>query len=518
MKTFNQFVNERKKYTETDFTKPGQDGDIYFSKREGNAIAIRQGDKLEMLSTFQGKASLAKVIGSDKRWENMGPASERLLIDLSMKNLGGLATRETQTERGKLLFKFVSSLESVNEQLMDDMYDLAKKSKDLNSFKKAWYKTYSKGPRDMDDETDEWIEVIYNRANGANEESVNEGKFNYTKDSNSVRDLFKKITGKSGHDVLDSTTFQEKGRDGWMLNTDDTPISDNLRAKFVDAVMKLGKKKGWEIKQYGDDAIEIYESVNEAVPSQEDYHTKDKKDVLFTIPGPHAKALATSRAIYKDIEKHGMVFDEFFYNDKGNETGEHLISFPASVNDVSPVGIKKIIKLVGNRGMHIERPSWVNEAKDFKKGNKVSYKDDKGKTKSGYIIKKMTKTFRGKKSIQYLIGKTKTTDSKLGRFDTISTAAGKTPKNMWLREDHIPGPPYEYDNISEPYSIKVGDFVKNTNPSCPHHGSQGIVNKLITMPDDVGTLIKYTVTNSGDTFKPGQALTKTSDQLEPIED
>ena len=105
----------RKKYTETDFTKPGQDGDIYFSKREGNAIAIRQGDKLEMLSTFQGKASLAKVIGSDKRWENMGPASERLLIDLSMKNLGGLATRETQTERGKLLFKFVSSLESLNE-------------------------------------------------------------------------------------------------------------------------------------------------------------------------------------------------------------------------------------------------------------------------------------------------------------------------------------------------------------------------------------------------------------------
>jgi hypothetical protein len=87
-----------------------------------------------------------------------------------------------------------------------------------------------------------------------------------------------------------------------------------------------------------------------------------------------------------------------------------------------------------------------------------------------------------------------------------------------INEDHMPGPPYEYDNISEPYSIEVGDFVKNTNPSCPHHGSQGIVNKLITMPDDVGTLIKYTVTNSGDTFKPGQALTKTSDQLEPIED
>jgi len=158
----------------------------------------------------------------------------------------------------------------------------------------------------------------------------------------------------------------------------------------------------------------------------------------------------------------------------------------------------------------------VNEAKDFKKGNKVSYKDDEGKTKSGYIIKKMTRTFRGKKSIQYLIGKTKNTDSKLGRFDTISTAAGKTPKNMWLREDYMEGPPYEYDNISEPYSIKVGDFVKNTNPSCPHHGSQGMVKNVISMPNDIGDLIKYVVMNQGDTYRAGDVLTKTPDQLEVI--
>ena len=102
-------VNERKKYTETEFTKPGQDGDVYFSKREGNAIAIRQGDKLQMLSDFQGKASLAKIIGSDKRWENMGKPSEKLLIDLALKNVGGLNTRERSTERGKLLYKFITA-------------------------------------------------------------------------------------------------------------------------------------------------------------------------------------------------------------------------------------------------------------------------------------------------------------------------------------------------------------------------------------------------------------------------
>ena len=156
----------------------------------------------------------------------------------------------------------------------------------------------------------------------------------------------------------------------------------------------------------------------------------------------------------------------------------------------------------------------VNEARDFKKGDKVSYKNDDGKTKSGYIIKKMTKTFRGKKSIQYLIGKTKNTDPRLGRFDTVSTAAGKTPKNMFFREDHMSGAPYEYDNISEPYSIKVGDMVQNTNPSCPHHGSQGMVKKVIPMPNDVGQLIKYIVMNQGDTYQAGDVLTKTPDQLE----
>jgi hypothetical protein len=60
-------------------------------------------------------------------------------------------------------------------------------------------------------------------------------------------------------------------------------------------------------------------------------------------------------------------------------------------------------------------------------------------------------------------------------------------------------------------------MVKNTNPSCPHHGSQGIVNKITSMPDDIGQLIKYIVTNQGDNYRSGDQLTKTVDQLEVIQ-
>jgi hypothetical protein len=67
--------------------------------------------------------------------------------------------------------------------------------------------------------------------------------------------------------------------------------------------------------------------------------------------------------------------------------------------------------------------------------------------------------------------------------------------------------------LSEPYIYKVGDLVRNTNPNCVHYGSMGIVQKLLTLPDNMGTLVKYTVTNDGDTFSPGDSLTKTIYQL-----
>ena len=97
-------LSERAKHSSTDFSKSGNDGDIYFSKREGDAVGIRQGDKLQMIYVFQEEPKLGRIQKSDKRWENMGPASEKLLIDLRGR------------EEGKILFDFVLTLEeSVDE-------------------------------------------------------------------------------------------------------------------------------------------------------------------------------------------------------------------------------------------------------------------------------------------------------------------------------------------------------------------------------------------------------------------
>ena len=72
-------------------------------------------------------------------------------------------------------------------------------------------------------------------------------------------------------------------------------------------------------------------------------------------------------------------------------------------------------------------------------------------------------------------------------------------------------------DISEPYTIQVGGMVQNINPDCMHYGSIGTVDKMIALPGDVGTVVKYTVTNDGDTFSAGDSLMKTMDQLVPVD-
>ena len=111
-------------------------------------------------------------------------------------------------------------------------------------------------------------------ANSKLNESLNEAAFKYDSgDYEEVETLFTKITGRPATD-LDNNMFARSGGsadgdgEGWMLNIDDTNIPAGDKTKFVDAVMDLGKQRGWKIKQYGDDAVEIYEkeSVNEAAP------------------------------------------------------------------------------------------------------------------------------------------------------------------------------------------------------------------------------------------------------------
>ena len=50
-----------------------------------------------------------------------------------------------------------------SNNIMRGIYDLAKKSKDVESFKDKWYEIYSRGPQDKDADTDEWLEKTYTR-------------------------------------------------------------------------------------------------------------------------------------------------------------------------------------------------------------------------------------------------------------------------------------------------------------------------------------------------------------------
>ena len=121
-KILNEVASNRKSELKeaTQFTKPSQDGDIYYSEREGKAIGIRKGDSLYHLYVYNGIPKLGKVARSDSRWENMGPASRGLMRDLAMKGVGGLYTSDSAEADARKMIQFVSDMtEAVNEGLVD---------------------------------------------------------------------------------------------------------------------------------------------------------------------------------------------------------------------------------------------------------------------------------------------------------------------------------------------------------------------------------------------------------------
>lgn len=69
-------------------------------------------------------------------------------------------------------------------------------------------------------------------------------------------------------------------------------------------------------------------------------------------------------------------------------------------------------------------------------------------------------------------------------------------------------------HFDEPH---IGEPVVNTNPGCVHYKSEGYIEDINDLPDDKGTTITYKVTNNGDTYKEGDTLTKTMDQLSPMD-
>ena len=62
-------------------------------------------------------------------------------------------------------------------------------------------------------------------------------------------------------------------------------------------------------------------------------------------------------------------------------------------------------------------------------------------------------------------------------------------------------------------SMKIGDRVKNINTECTHYGSEGVVENIEPLPDDMGYIVSYRTTNSGTTWTKNEVLKKTKDQL-----
>lgn len=73
--------------------------------------------------------------------------------------------------------------------------------------------------------------------------------------------------------------------------------------------------------------------------------------------------------------------------------------------------------------------------------------------------------------------------------------------------------------------IRVGDGIKNINPDCEHHGTEGEIKKIIKRPETgsdkvsnkhniPGSDVEYEVTNNTKNAKKGDRLRKSLDQLD----
>lgn len=90
----------------------------------------------------------------------------------------------------------------------------------------------------------------------------------------------------------------------------------------------------------------------------------------------------------------------------------------------------------------------INE--QFKKGQRVSYTDESGKRKVGVILKKITKTFRGNKIVQFLIGSN--SNDNIYYADHVSSVLGKEHEKLKL------------ESVNEDLPTKIVDPKEFPNP------------------------------------------------------
>jgi hypothetical protein len=76
---------------------------------------------------------------------------------------------------------------------------------------------------------------------------------------------------------------------------------------------------------------------------------------------------------------------------------------------------------------------------------------------------------------------------------------------------------YSQKGKEDKNTIETGMRILNTNASCKHYNSEGIIKEIKDLPDDMGKIIAYEVINDGANFKKGDILTKTIDQIKILE-
>ena len=163
--------------------------------------------------------------------------------------------------------------------------------------------------------------------------------------------------------------------------------------------------------------------------------------------------------------------------------------------------------------MHANKPKmakkWEKEEKSVEEDR--DYKDEYKKFQSSKKAKKyraeLNKYNRQKGTYGNNDGKDAShKGGKIVGFESQSKNRGRSEKSR-LKKEEIMNWLGGYD---DEFKFKKGQLIKDINPNCPHHGSEGVVTKVTK--DEV----TYTVRNNGRTYKVGDELTKTKDQLAPL--
>ena len=143
----------------------------------------------------------------------------------------------------------------------------------------------------------------------------------------------------------------------------------------------------------------------------------------------------------------------------------------------------------------------------LKVGQKIRYKKDSRRL---YTLKKITHGNRGipedPAGTSYMF----VAPGNRKEYHTKKTWA-QAIKKGWLSLESVNEEITDWQGgYNDEFKFKKGQLIRDINPDCPHHGSEGEVTKVTK--DEV----TYTVRNNGKTYKVGDELTKTKDQLTPL--